>query len=230
MPMLSVIHRHRRFAFALAALVATCAHAQTPPSPPAAPEAAKQEPGDKQSDNLRIRGLVERVDEGGAVVQLSQGLSIRVDLPAGANVMQAIRIPLEELKPGLELRVRTRAGASSAAAAGAPPATTAADVLVLGLEPGRAEAIDASEMSARGVLKAIDRTAEGVVLVLTDKGTDRRLQATSETTYWRVHGAALRDIRPGLLLSVLIVRAPDGAPRTQRAVFGLAPAGASLPL
>lgn len=229
--MSSVIPGRRRFVCALAALAVTCAHAQTPPSPPAGPppaaEAAKQE----HSDNLRIRGRVERVDESGAVVQLSQGLSIRIDLPPGANIMLAIRISVGDLKPGLDLRVRTRAGASSAAGAGgAPPATTAADVLALGLEPGRADAIDASEIGARGVLKAIDRTPEGVVLVLTDKGTDRRLQTTSETTYWRMQSAAARDIRPGLLLSALIVRGPDGAPRTQRAVFGSAPAGASLPL
>ncbi|MBX9759632.1 MAG: hypothetical protein K2Y29_12735 [Beijerinckiaceae bacterium] len=53
---------------------------------------------------------------------------------------------------------------------------------------------------------------------------------TNETAFWRLQSAQLKDVKPGVLISVVIVRSPSGQAHAQRAVFGAAPTGSALPL
>lgn len=205
-------------AVVIAALIAAPARAQT-----STPEAGAQEAG----DSLRIRGVVERADDTGVVVELSKGLSIRVDLPADVRAMQVRRLAADQVQAGVAVRARTRVGAASA---GSPALMLAVDVLTLEGDPSFADAIDADELPARGALKSLERTGEGTVLTLVEKAAERRLQSTLETTFWRLQAASAKDIRPGQQLSVLIVRGGDGRARVERVVFGAVPAGTPLPL
>jgi len=188
---------------------------------PAAPEAAAK-PAPEPPVNLRIRGEVESVDAGGVVVQMSRGISLRVDLEARTPILSASRIAITDVRPGADLRIRTRTGTGGT--------TVASDVLVVEATKIPAADLELSDLTVRGALKSIEKGEQGQVLVLSEKGTDRRLATSRETAFWRINRAQIGDIKPGVSLSVVIVREPSGSARPERAVFGTTPAGALLPL
>lgn len=219
-------------AWLTAALAAGAAFAQSPAPAPASPPApaapsspaspATEKPSDKPDENnvLRIRGQVESIDADGVKVQLSKGISIRVDIAADTPVFSAARISMNELPAGAEVGVR------SLAAPAAGDTSLAADVLSLGAAPPG----DIAGLNVRGVFKSIDKSGEKPALVVAERGADRRFTLTNETTFWRLQNAQLKDLKAGELISVLIVREPSGHARAQRAVFGSPATGGMLPL
>lgn len=219
---------------AAGAAQAQAPRAQEEPATPSAPAPSKpapadpaqaQKPDDKEkpdeSSALRIRGIVDVADDKGVMVQLSKGISIRVNIEPGTPVFSATRISASDLKKGANIGVRTR----NPAVAG----ENTAAVEVVALEPAAAERL--TELSVKGALKTMDKSGENQVLVVTESGgADRRLAIGKETTFWRIQPAALKDVKPGVLVSVLIVRDSSGDASAQRAVFGSAPPGGMLPL
>lgn len=199
---------------------------QKPPAPvpgapsPATPSTAAK-PAEKpdEGDMVRIRGQVESADATGARVQLSKGISIRVDIDADTPVFSAVRIALGDLPAGAQVGVR----ATAAPVAGENG--IAADVLAL----GPSAPSELAGLNVRGAYKALDKSGEKPVLVVTERNADRRFTLTNETTYWRLQPAQLKDLKAGELISVLIVRDRSGHARAQRAVFGSSPGG-MLPL
>lgn len=210
-----------RIAAAAGLLTSASAFAQSPPSPTpdAKPSTAAAKPAQDESEALRIRGIVERADDGGVVVQLSKGIVIRVDIGSDAAVYAASRIAIDDLQGGEKLSVRTRASQT------AGETTSALEVLAGTTPPPASPA-----MGANGALKSVDREEERSVLVITEGGADRRLTVMPETTFWRLKPAALGDVKAGMSISVLITREASGSASARRAVFASAPPGAMLPL
>lgn len=211
--------------------------AQEEPAAPSAPVPSKPAPADPaekqkpqkpdekekpdESSALRIRGIVAAADEKGVMVELSKGISIRVNIEPGTPVYSATRIAASDLKKGANVGVRTR----NPAVAG----ENTAAVEVVALEPAAAEKL--TELSVKGAVKTMDKSGENQVLVITEAGgADRRLAIGKETTFWRIQPAALKDVTPGVLVSVVIMRDASGDASAQRAVFGSPPPGAMLPL
>lgn len=193
-----------------------------PPAKPADPAAKPARPAEKADDNdtLRIRGQIESVDAAGVSVQLSKGLSIRVDIAPETPVFSAMRISQGDLAAGADVGVRTLAPST------AGENSVAADVLSFAM-PAPA---GIGSFGVRGAYKSIDKSGEKPLLVVSEGGADRRFVLTSETTFWRVQQAHLKDVKPGGSISVVIVREPSGHAHAQRVVFGPAPTGVALPL
>lgn len=203
---------------AAVASTALSAHAQT--GPEGAPGAAKEGP---TLDALRIRGHVMSVDSGAIALQLSQGISVKVELSQHTPMFSANRIEQKDLSLGTRLLARTRTGAQGA--------NIAVEVMaMLQLQPGAAEAEALPELTFQGALKAQEESAGERTLVLTEKGVDRRVTIGPETTFWRLSQAGLDELKPGMSLSVVILREANGETRPQRAVFGPGIPGAQLPL
>jgi hypothetical protein len=195
---------------------------QSPPVPDAPPSSTTAKPAEKaeEGDMLRIRGQVESVDETGARVQLSKGISIRVDIAPDTPVFSVNRISMSELAAGSQIGIRITASPISG------ENSVAADVLALGgFVPG-----ELTGLNVRGVFKSLEKSGDKPALVVTDRGADRRFTLTKETAVWRLQPGRLRDIKAGEMISVLIVRDPSGQARAQRAVFGASPSGGQLPL
>jgi len=193
-----------------------------PSKPPAAAPEAAAKPAPEAPVTLRIRGQVESVDAGGVVVQMSTGISLRVDLDAETPILSAARIKIADVKRGADLRIRTRTATGGT--------TVASDVLVVEAPKVPGPDLELSGLSLRGELKGIEKSEDGQVLVLSEKGGDRRLPLSRETSFWRIDRAQIGDIKSGVSLSVVIVREPGGSAKPERAVFGTTPAGALLPL
>lgn len=192
------------------------------PAPDNAPagESANEAPA---PESLRIRGLVESVASGTVGLQLSQGISVKVELSETTPTFMASAMGQKELATGMRLRVRTRTGAQGANIA----------VEVMAMSEAQASAAEAGalpELTFQGALKAQEEVAGERTLVLTEKGFDRRVNLGPETTFWRLRQAGLNELKPGMSLSVVILRSPAGEARPQRAVFGASIAGAQLPL
>lgn len=206
------------FSILLCAAAHTGAYAQTDPG--GADPAAKEAPA---PETLRIRGLVESVDSGSVALQLSQGISVKVELSQGTPMFVASRMDQKELVLGMRLRVRTRTGAQGA--------NLAVEVMAMtGAQAGAAEIEALPELAFQGALKAQEEAAGERTLVLSEKGFDRRVNLGPETTFWRLRQAGLGELKPGMSLSVTMLRSPNGEARPQRAVFGASIAGAQLPL
>lgn len=194
------------------------AHAQA--GTEGAPGAAKEAPA---PDALRIRGLVASVESGSVALQLSQGISVKVELSQRTPMFLANSIEQKDLSLGTRLLARTRTGAQGA--------NVAIEVMAMAEpQPGAAEAEALPELTFQGVLKTQEESAGERTLVLTEKGVDRRVTLGPETSFWRLRQAALDELKPGMSLSVVILRDAGGEPRPQRAVFGPGIAGAQLPL
>lgn len=203
------------------------AYAQTAPdAAPANPAAAPADPTAKEApapETLRIRGLVESVDSGSVSLQLSQGISVKVDLSESTPLFVASAMDQKELALGARLRVRTRTGAQGA--------NIAVEVMAMSEQEASAAEADAlPELTFQGSLKAQEEAADERTLVLSEKGFDRRVTLGPETTFWRLRQASLAELKPGMSLSVTMLRGPAGEARPQRAVFGASVAGAQLPL
>ncbi|MDB5570013.1 MAG: hypothetical protein JWN93_1196 [Hyphomicrobiales bacterium] len=196
------------------------APAPSPSKPPAS--AAVKDANPPALDNVRIRGQVETVEANSVAVLLSQGISLKIDLQDTTPIFAVTRAELKDLSAGADVRVRTRSAPQGG--------LVAADVLVLSgaLPIASSEAL--AELTMQGAYKAQDETNGEKVLVLTEKGGDRRVAVAQETTYWRLRPAALNEIKPGMALSVLIVKEADGKAQTMRAVFGSPATGTLLPL
>lgn len=190
-------------------------------SPPSSAQGAPKPPADNSGENaaLRIRGIVEQADEGGVVVQLSKGINIRADIGSEAACFSATRIAIADLQQGEHLAIRARA----AQAAG--DTTSALEVLSVSTD----QSPQFAAPGVTGVLKAIERT-DNTVLVVTEGGADRRLSVTKETSFWRLKPAALKDVKPGMSISVLITRDASGATASRRVVFASGQEGVAPPL
>ncbi|MFN3892788.1 MAG: hypothetical protein ACK4MV_20515 [Beijerinckiaceae bacterium] len=216
----------RRVTLAAGLLIGGAAIGQTPTTPPdqqAPPTTgaqAAQKPAEEESSAIRIRGLVESADAAGVTVQLSKGLSVRVDIAGNTPVYSVARIAISDLQSGAALGVRTRA------AQGVGENTRALEVL--SLEAAPAEQFPG--MNVNGAFKSIDKSGENTVLIVSEKGADRRLTVTPETSIWRLRSAALKDVKPGVSISVLVARDATGEAGARRAVFGSPPPGTMLPL
>jgi hypothetical protein len=208
--------------FALGALVAAGFLAVSLlPAAGQAPASPVKQVAQEERDALRIRGLVEKVDAEGVVVQLSQGIAIRVAIRPQTPVYAATRIGVGDLREGAGVSIRTE----SAPGAGETP--LAAEVLMQpDGQPPRFVIGGAS-----GVLKSIDRSQERPILVIAlQDGAERRLATAKETTVWRLHLAALENVTPGVSISVLVRRDESGDAHAQHALFGNPPPGSMLPL
>ncbi len=196
--------------------------AKPPAAAPAKPADSSAKPAEKADDNdtLRIRGQIETVDAAGVSVQLSKGLSIRVDIAPETPVFSAMRISQGDLAAGADVGVRTLAPST------AGENSVAADVLSFAM-PAPA---GIGGFGVRGAYKSVDKSGEKPLLVVSEAGADRRLVLTNETAFWRVQTAQLADVKPGGSISVVIVREPSGHAHAQRVVFGAAPTGVALPL
>ena len=173
-----------------------------------------------ESEAVRIRGLVETTDTNGVVVQLSQGISIRVDISSQAPVYAAARLAITDIKVGDSVGVRTL----SANTAGDPVAAT--EVIVMPDE-GTLSPIG---MSVTGAFKSLDKDGDRRVLVVTDGSSERKVTVTNETSVWRLRRASVSEVKPGVSISILVGRNDAGVAETQRIVFGSPPAGTILPL
>ena len=189
----------------------------------AQPAAQAPQPADIEIETLRIRGLVDSVNVGSISLQLSRGVSVHVDLNADTPMFIVSRMEPRELSPGVRLRVRTSTGPQGA--------NVAIDVIAMsGEQPGPAEVEAIPELTFQGALKGQEDANDEKTLVLSDKGADRRVNLAPETAFWRLRPAGLRELKPGMSLSVVIIKNGDGDPIPQRAVFGAPIAGAPLPL
>ncbi|MDP2358978.1 MAG: hypothetical protein Q8M31_23370 [Beijerinckiaceae bacterium] len=195
------------------------AQTQTPPAPAPAQDTTKPKAPD-ESEAVRIRGLVETADANGVVVQLSQGITIRVDILSQAPVYAAARLALTDIKVGESVGVRTRAPQT------AGEAVAATEVIVMPDE----DTLSPIGMSVTGAFKSLDKDGERAILVVTDGSAERRVTLTNETSVWRLRRASVSDVKPGVSISVLVGRNDAGVAETQRIVFGSPPAGAILPL
>lgn len=216
-----------RATFAAALLLGGAALAQgqpapspQPPAPKPAPAPSTQKPAQDETEALRIRGLVETADENGVTVQLSKGISIRVDIGADTPVYVVNRIQASDLQDGAALSVRTRA----AQAVGEN--TSALEVLAVALTPP----VEFPGMNVNGKFKAMEKADDKSVLVVSERSGDRRLSVSNETSFWRLQSAALKDVKPGVSISVLVGPGAGGGAGARRAVFGSTPPGAALPL
>jgi hypothetical protein len=209
----------RRTAIAVCALVCVGApigeaSAQTSTKPGVA------KPQTAEPEVVRIRGNVDSVDERGVVVQLSQGINIRVDLQSDTPIFAAQRIRREDLKAGDNIVVRTRA----AQATGEP--AVASEVL----SSPQDSAFPRGDTSVVGAFRAIDASGERPLLTVADKDAERRIPLTNETAFWRLRAAKIADVRAGMSMSVLITRDASNPARVERAMFGSPAPGTMLPL
>ncbi len=202
------------WALSLACASIGAASAQTSTQPGAA------KPQASEPEAVRIRGLVEAVDERGVLVQLSQGINIRVDLQSDVPIFAAARIRREDLKAGDSVVVRTRA----AQASGEP--AVASEVLASPQD----SALPRGDTNVVGEFRAIDASGERPLLVVFDKTAERRVPLTSETSFWRLKPASLADVRAEMSMSILITREGSAPARAERAMFGSPPPGTMLPL
>jgi hypothetical protein len=214
-----------RVAVASSMFVGAAAFAQTPPEPaapasPAPSQETSKPAAQDESAAVRIRGLVEKVDEQGVVVQLSQGITLRVNIWPQAPVYSASRMELAQLQSGADVSIRTRA----AQAAGENQ--LAAEVLSI----ASMKAAPFPGAYVNGVIKLIDRSEKRPVLVVAEGKSVRRLTVTDETTFWRLQIGALADVKPAMSISVLISQDKAGGGSAQRVVFGSPPPGSMLPL
>lgn len=172
------------------------------------------------------------VSAGAVSLELSRGLSLRLDLAPDAPMFFVSRIDPAELKAGARLRLRVKSGGQGSAAATAVEAMAMEDAPAGARAAAQTEAEGEilPELTMQGAFKAIEREGEDRTLVLVDRGADRRLALTSETTFWRLRRAGLDELKPGMSLSVVMRKKPDAAPKTHRAVFGQSIPGADLPL
>lgn len=209
----------RRAAIAVCALV--CAYA---PIGEASAQTSSQQAADKpqaaEPETVRIRGLVESVDERGVVVQLSQGINIRVDLQSDVPIFAAQRIRRDDLKAGDNIVVRTRA----AQATGEP--AVASEVLASPQD----SAFPKGDSSVVGAFRTINASGERPLLTISDKDAERRIPLTNETSFWRLRPANIADVRAGMSMSILITREDSKPARVERAMFGSPAPGAMLPL
>lgn len=220
--MSNMLDHIRRVSFGAGLLAAATAFAQSPPAttPDATPSGEVTKSAPDESETLRIRGLVESADDSGVLVQLSEGIAIRVDIGADADVYSAARIAIEDLKGGDNLSVRTRSSQTAG--------ETTSALEVLAFTTPRSSKLPA--MGVNGTLKSIDESEERPMLVVTEGAADRRLTVTPETAFWRLQPAALGEVKAGMSISVLITREASGSASARRAVFATAPPGAMLPL
>lgn len=205
----------------LVVALSSIAVAQAPTSTESAPAetAAKPKAAD-ESEAVRIRGLVEKVDATGVVVQLSQGISIRVDVDSKAPVYAATRLALNDLKPGDSVGVRTRAAAT------AGDTVTAIEVILMPDEG----APSLTDMNMSGAFKALDKAGDAPLLTVADGSAERKAAVTNETSVWRLRRASIADVKAGVTISILVGRDGAGVAQTQRILFGAPPAGSMLPL
>lgn len=195
------------------------------PAPATPAPGATAKPEKPEPETLRIRGAVERVEGATLSVQLSQGLSVRVETQPETYVMEATRIERGALKSGGDLRIRTRAGAQ-----GAVIATEVMTIEASAEDKAPAANDTLSDISIQGGFKGLEEKTGDQILVVTEKGADRRVTLSKETSYWRLRPARVADIKPGMTLSVVIIREPGQSARAQRLVFGTSVTGAALPL
>ncbi len=202
-------------------VLSSVAIAQTPPAPAPVPAQNTTKPkAADESEAVRIRGLVETTDTNGVVVQLSQGISIRVDISSQAPVYAAARLAITDIKVGDSVGVRTL----SANTAG--DAVAATEVIVMPDE-GTLSPIG---MSVTGAFKSLDKDGDRRVLIVTDGSSERKVTVTNETSVWRLRRASVSEVKPGVSISILVGRNDAGVAETQRIVFGSPPAGTILPL
>jgi len=180
---------------------------------------------------MRIRGEVESVQPGAVALQLSRGLSLRLDLGASAPLFFATRLNPADLAAGARLRLRVKTGLQGA--------TAAVEVMAMEEARGAPVASDAEaqgdndilpELTMQGAFRALEKEGEDRVLVVVDRGAERRVAVTQETTFWRLRRARIEDLKPGMSLSVVMRKAANGEPVAWRAVFGETIPGANLPL
>lgn len=176
-------------------------------------------------ENMRIRGSIQRVDGQTLVVDLSKGLSVRVEIQDSTPILVASHMDLAKMPIGADLRIRTRSGTQGA--------TVATEVMML---KGKIEALPGednvlSDISVEGALMSVE-TDEGekVIMVSEKGGGKRRIEVGKETAFWRLEVASIDKIKPGMAMSVMIVREPNQPARASRVVVGKALTGAALPL
>lgn len=231
-----------RSASFLFAFVCVCLHearAQAPapsppaPSPPApAPSAASAPATGSPGESVRFRGLVMSVSAGAVSLELSRGLSLRLDLAPDAPMFFVSRIDPAELKVGARLRLRVKSGGQGSAAATAVEAMAMEDAPAGARAAAQTEAEGEilPELTMQGAFKAIERAGEDRMLAFVDRAAERRVALTSETTFWRLRRAGLEELKPGMSLSVVMRKDPGAPPKTHRAVFGQSIPGVDLPL
>ena len=159
-------------------------------------------------------------DGNGVVVQISQGISLRVDIGPDAPVYSAAQMKLANLKGGAQASVRTRAPQAAGENQLAAEVISNASTVIAPL-PGA---------NVNGVIKLIDMTEKQPVIVIIEGASVRRLTVTDETSFWRLQLSALNNVKVGDSISVLVSRDKSGAASAQRVVFGSPPPGAMLPL
>ena len=212
-------HISRNAAFAACALIYMGASMSAAQTPTTAKPAAEQ-PQQPEAEALRIRGLIDSVDENGVVVQLSQGITLRVDLDSGVPVYSAARIKRGDVKAGENIGVRTRT------ALGTGESTAAGEVLV---SPSATD-FRPGDMNLVGAFRSIDTSGERPLLALGEEGAERRVALTDETTFWRLTSASLKEVKVGVSISILLTRLADAPAKAERAVFGSTTPGSMLPL
>lgn len=201
--------------------LSSIAMAQSPtPTEPAPAESAAKPTAADESEAVRIRGLVETVDATGVIVQLSQGITIRVDVDSTAPVFAATRLALSDLKLGDSVGVRTRAAAT------AGDTVTATEVILMPDEG----APSLTGMNMSGAFKALDKAGDAPLLTVTEGSAERKAAVTNETSVWRLRRASITDVKAGVTISILVGRDGAGVAQTQRILFGSPPAGSMLPL
>lgn len=183
------------------------------------PAAAPSQSG-AASDLMRIRGEVESAQPGAISLQLSRGLSLRLQLAADAPLFLAARLDPSALASGAFVRLRVKTGPQGAPAA----------VEVMAMEETPADGALLPELTMQGAFKALEKDGEERVVAVVDRGAELRVAVTPETTFWRLRRARLEELKPGMSLSVVLRKSAEGAPVAWRAVFGETIPGANLPL
>jgi hypothetical protein len=196
------------------------------------PDVSASAPSAGAGDLVRIRGRVESVSSGAVRLELSRGLWLRIDLSPDAPMFFVHRLDMKQIAPGARLRLRVKIAGQGAVAA---VEVMAMEDAKSAREPASESALQAEgevlpELTLQGRFKAQEQEGEERTLVLADRGADRRVALTSQTTYWRLRPARLEDLKPGMSLSAVMRKNAEGRVVTQRAVFGDADSSADLPL
>jgi hypothetical protein len=178
-------------------------------------------PAQAQTVNeLRISGIVVKLDGNLAALSLSQGISLVVRLDSEPRVNSVAKGSRSDLKAGSQVSIQGKSGQSGDLIATQivlfAPGSNRPDA-----EPGP----DNAQLVA--TIKNTNTSPEGPVLTVADKDGDRKITIGPNTAIWIARAARITDIKVGSAVTMTGVKREDGSLQVLRATIG--PAGAGNP-
>jgi hypothetical protein len=162
-------------------------------------------PAQAQTTNeLRISGLVVKLDGNLAALSLSQGISLVVRLDSEPRVNSVAKGSGSDLKAGSQVSIQAKSGQSGD--------LVATQIVLFAPGSNRPDAESGPDNAQRvATIKNINTSPEGPVLTVADKDGDRKITIGPDTAIWIARAARITDIKVGSAVTMSGVKREDGS-------------------